>query len=60
MADIILEYCESKIDNVRIDTHMDNKPMQNFMLKHVFIYVVTIYLKNGLSRLAFLCNLNIN
>ena len=45
MADIILEYCESKIDNIRMDTHMDNKPMQNFMLKHGFKHVGTIYLK---------------
>ena len=60
MADIILEYCESKIDNIRMDTHMDNKPMQNFMLKHGFKHVGTIYLKNGQSRLAFHCNLNKN
>ena len=60
MADIVLEYCESKIDNIRMDTHVDNKPMQNFMLKHGFKHVGTIYLKNGQSRLAFHCNLNKN
>lgn len=60
MADIILEYCSSKINNIRMDTHIDNKPMQNFMLKHGFKHVGTIYLKNGQSRLAFHCNLNKN
>ena len=60
MANIILEYCFSKIDNIRIDTHTDNKPMQNFMIKHGFKHVGTIYLKNGQSRLAFHCNLNEN
>lgn len=60
MADIIFEYCSSKIDNIRMDTHMDNKPMQNFMLKHGFKHVGTIYLKNGESRLVFHCNLKEN
>lgn len=60
MANIILEYCFSKIDNIRMDTHTDNKPMQNFMIKHGFKHVGTIYLKNGQSRLAFHCNLNEN
>lgn len=45
MANIILEYCFSKIDNIRMDTHTDNKPMQNFMIKHGFKHVGTIYLK---------------
>ena len=60
MADIILDYCSSKIDNIRMDTHNDNKPMQNFMFRHGFKHVGTIYLKNGESRLAFHCNLKEN
>ena len=60
MADYILEYCSSKIDNIRMDTHVNNKPMQNFMIRHGFKHVGTIYLKNGQSRLAFHCNLNEN
>ena len=38
----------------------NNKPMQNFMIRHGFKHVGTIYLKNGQSRLAFHCNLNEN
>ena len=60
MADLVLSYCFSKIKNIRIDTHIDNKPMQNFLLRHGFIQVGTIYLKNGQSRVAFHCNLNKN
>ena len=60
MANIILEYCFSKIDNIRMDTHTDNKPMQNFMIKHGFKHVGTIYLKNGQSRRAGQGKLNEN
>lgn len=57
MADLVLEYCFSRTEDIRIDTHVDNKPMQNFLKKHSFIHVGTIYLKNGQSRMAFHCNL---
>lgn len=60
MADVVLEYCFSKIDNIRIDTHEENIPMQNFLKKHGFEHVGTIFLKNGESRLAFHCNLEEN
>lgn len=60
MADYVLQYCFSKTNNIRIDTHEDNKPMQNFLLRHGFVQVGTIYLKNGESRIAFHCNLSKN
>ncbi len=56
-GDIILQYCFSKINNIRIDTHSDNIVMQNFLAKHGFQHVGTIYLKDSSPRLAFHCNL---
>lgn len=57
IGDIVLNYCFSKINNIRIDTHSDNIVMQKFLDKHGFIHVGTIYLKDSSSRLAFHCNL---
>lgn len=40
-------------DNIRIDTHRDNIPMQNALKKLGFKYCGIIYLANGDERLAF-------
>lgn len=48
-----IEYCFSKIDNVRIDTHEDNKVMQNKIMTNGFTHCGTIYLLNGDPRLAY-------
>lgn len=60
MAQYVLDYCFSKIQNIRIDTHQDNLPMQRFLNRNGFKHVGTIYLMNGNSRLAFHCNLKKN
>ncbi len=60
IGDIIMNYCFSKIPNIRIDTHSDNKVMQNFLKKHGFQQVGIIYLTDHRSRLAFHCNLQKN
>lgn len=48
-----IAFCESKIDHLRIDTHHDNKVMQDLVAKHGFSYCGIIYLANGSPRLAY-------
>ncbi|MBF0714735.1 GNAT family N-acetyltransferase [Gemelliphila palaticanis] len=48
-----LNYCKTVIDNVRIDTHEDNKIMQDLLLNNNFQYCGIIYLLNGDKRLAY-------
>ena len=40
-------------ENLRIDTHADNIPMQRCLAKHGFIRCGTIYLENGDPRIAY-------
>ena len=40
-------------NNIRIDTHRDNKIMQHNIEKHCFTYCGIIYLANGDERLAY-------
>jgi len=50
----ILNYCFTKIKNLRIDTHEDNIPMQNMLKKNGFVYVGDIELLSiHESRMAF-------
>lgn len=50
----ILNYCFTKIKNLRIDTHEDNIPMQNMLKKNGFVYVGEIELLSiHESRMAF-------
>ena len=51
--DMALEYCFGKIDNIRIDTHEDNKVMQGKIMGSGFTHCGTIYLLNGSPRLAY-------
>jgi hypothetical protein len=48
-----MEHCRQYADNIRIDTHRDNKVMQSVLAKHGFKRCGIIYLKNGDSRTAF-------
>lgn len=57
VGQFILSSCLAKVKNLRMDTHEDNKVMQNLLIRNGFVHVGTIYLKNGQSRLAFHCNL---
>lgn len=47
------DFCRSKIDEIRIDTHRDNKTMQHVVTKHGFIRRGIIYLENGSPRIAY-------
>ncbi len=48
-----LAYCESKIDNVRIDTHEDNKIMQHLLEKAGYQRCGTIFVEDGTPRIAY-------
>ena len=47
------DYCRSRIDEIRIDTHHDNKTMQHVVTKHGFKRCGIIYLENGDPRIAY-------
>ena len=48
-----MDYCFQVTNNIRIDTHRDNRIMQHNLLKHGFQYCGIIYLLNGDERLAY-------
>ncbi|RZJ30951.1 MAG: N-acetyltransferase [Flavobacterium sp.] len=47
------DFAFTKIDSVRVDTHKDNLPMQNYLRKNGFTYCGIIYLTDGAARDAF-------
>ena len=53
VLDALLDYCESKADNIRIDTHEANIIMRKGLEKHGYQYCGIILLLNGDARLAF-------
>ena len=48
-----IDECFAKCQNLRIDTHRDNLPMQRALTKRGFRYCGIIYLENGDERLAY-------
>jgi hypothetical protein len=53
IMDFALNYCESQIDNIRIDTHQDNKIMQHILEKHQYIKCGIIYADDATPRIAY-------
>lgn len=53
VAQAAFDYAFSVVDNVRVDTHHDNLPMQNFLKKNGFAYCGIIYVADGTPRDAF-------
>lgn len=53
VLDSLLDYSESKADNIRIDTHEANIIMRKGLEKHGYQYCGIILLLNGDERLAF-------
>ena len=47
------DFCRGQTDELRIDTHRDNKTMQHVVTKHGFKRCGIIYLKNGDPRIAY-------
>jgi hypothetical protein len=53
IMDFALNYCESQIDNIRIDTHQDNKIMQHILEKHQYVKCGIIYADDATPRIAY-------
>ena len=51
--DFCLGYCESVINNIRVDTHYNNFIMHHLTEKNGFIRCGIIYVKDGSSRIAY-------
>lgn len=50
---LCFDYCISKCDYLRIDTHQLNEIMQNAILRYGFKYCGIIYVGDGTPRLAY-------
>ena len=48
-----VDYCCQQTDNIRIDTHRDNRIMQHQMIKNGFKYCGIIHVEDGSERLAY-------
>ena len=53
VMDELLRFCFSQCNNLRIDTHRDNRIMRHILQKHGFAYCGIIHIANGDERLAF-------
>ena len=53
VAKVCFDYCFQKCQNLKIDTHEDNLPMQKALIKNGFQYCGVIYLPNGEKRIAY-------
>ena len=53
IARMVIDWCNDRISNLRVDTHRDNMPMQHIMQSNGFTYCGIIYLLNGDERLAY-------
>lgn len=49
----VLSFAKSKVSNIRIDTHEDNKFMQQKLNINNFTYCGVIYIKDGTPRMAY-------
>ena len=53
VLDAVLDFCESQVSNIRIDTHEANVIMRKGLERHGYRYCGIIHLLNGDERLAF-------
>lgn len=53
VADACIEWSLAQIRNIRIDTHRNNRIMQNIINRNGFTYCGIIYLADGSERLAY-------
>ena len=53
VASFCFKYCLDRCKNLKIDTHRDNIPMRNSLLKNGFVECGIIYLLNGDERIAY-------
>jgi len=53
IAEACFRWCFLQCNNVRVDTHRDNRVMQRILKKLGFSYCGIIYVSNGTERLAY-------
>lgn len=54
MFDRCVEFCRTFTDNLRVDTHKDNLPMQNAIARNGFVRCGIVYmLHDGTQRIAY-------
>ena len=53
VGQFVIDYIVSNYKNIRADTHINNIPMNNLLLKNNFIKCGTIFVKDGSSRIAY-------
>lgn len=53
IASFCFDYCFARCKNLKIDTHKDNIPMRNSLIKNGFAECGIIYLLSGDERIAF-------
>lgn len=53
IAKAAFDFAFSQITNIRVDTHHENLPMQQFLKKNGFVYCGIIYVSDGTPRDAF-------
>ena len=53
VSEACLNWCFEHFENIRVDTHRDNKVMQHILAKYGFQRCGIIYVKNGTERIAY-------
>lgn len=53
VGQFILDWCFNKFNNIRIDTHENNIPMKNLLIKNGYVYCGKIYYVGYGERVAF-------
>lgn len=53
ITDVCINFCFNECNHLRVDTHEDNKIMQNAFLRNGFIYTGIIYVRDNSKRMAF-------
>lgn len=53
VAEACLCWCAERCNNLRVDTHRDNRVMQHILEKHGFLRCGIILVRNGTERIAY-------
>ncbi len=53
IATLCNEFCKKRINNIRLDTHQNNKAMQHLLKKNGFHECGIIYVADGSPRVAY-------
>lgn len=53
VARACFDFCAGRMDHLRVDTHADNRPMQDAIRRYGFLECGIIYASDGTPRIAF-------